>query len=79
MIPETKVIWRSGGPRWLDELQLADDYLNRIGSLRDLIELNVREIVQAVHRFGDARRPPLRRCPTSTASAMPDICVRGPG
>jgi transposase len=51
VIPETKGIWWSGGQRWLDELQLADAYLNRIGSLRDLIELNAREIVQADTRI----------------------------
>jgi len=53
VIPETKGIWWSGGQRWLDELQLADVYTNRIESLRDLIELNNREIVQSdtrIHR-----------------------------
>src|SRR5215216_2696093 len=35
VIPATKGIWWSGGQRWLDELRLADAYLNRIGSLRD--------------------------------------------
>src|SRR6266508_888073 len=52
-IPETKGIWWSGGQRWLAELQLADVYLNRIGSLRDLIELHDREIHQSdarIHR-----------------------------
>ena len=43
-IPATKGIWWSGGQRWLDELQLADAYTNRIESLRDLIELHDREI-----------------------------------
>ena len=41
------------GKRWLDELQLADVYTNRIESLRDLIELYDREIVQSdtrIHR-----------------------------
>jgi transposase len=51
VIPETKGIWWSGGQHWLDELQLGDAYLNRIGSLRDLIELNRREIVQADTRI----------------------------
>jgi len=53
VIPETKGIWWSGGQRWLDELQLTDVYTNRIESLRDLIELNAREIVQSdtrIHR-----------------------------
>jgi transposase len=50
-IPATKGIWWSGGQRWLDELQLADAYLNRIGSLRDLIELHQREISQADTRI----------------------------
>ena len=51
VIPETKGIWWSGGQRWLDELQLGDAYLNRIESLRELIELNHREIVQADTRI----------------------------
>ena len=38
-IPETKGIWWSGGQRWLDELQLADAYTNRIESLRDVTDL----------------------------------------
>jgi transposase len=53
VIPEIKGIWWSGGQRWLDELQLADVYTNRIGSLRDLIELYDREILQSdtrIHR-----------------------------
>jgi transposase len=50
-IPPTKGIWWSGGQRWLDELKLGDAYTNRIGSLRDLIELNAREIVQADTRI----------------------------
>ena len=51
VIPETKGIWWSGGQRWLDELQLADVYTNRIGSLRDLIELYDREIIQSDTRI----------------------------
>ena len=51
VIPETKGIWWSGGQRWLDELQLADAYTNRIESLRELIELNAREIVQSDTRI----------------------------
>ena len=51
VIPETKGIWWSGGQRWLDELQLADAYTNRIESLRELIALNAREIVQADTRI----------------------------
>jgi transposase len=53
VIPEIKGIWWSGGQRWLDELQLADVYTNRIGSLRDLIDLYDREILQSdtrIHR-----------------------------
>jgi transposase len=50
-IPETKGIWWSGGQRWLDELRLADAYTNRIASLRDLIELYDREIVQSDTRI----------------------------
>jgi transposase len=60
VIPEMKGIWWSGGQRWLDGLQLADVYTNRIESLRDLIELYDREIVQSdsrIHRRlkGDPR------------------------
>lgn len=51
VIPPTKGIWWSGGQRWLDELQLADAYTNRIESVRELIELNAREIVQADTRI----------------------------
>jgi transposase len=51
VIPETKGIWWSGGQRWLDELRLGDAYTNRIGSLRDLIELYDREIIQSDTRI----------------------------
>ena len=51
VIPETKGIWWSGGQRWLDELQLADAYSNRIESPRYLIELNAREITQSDTRI----------------------------
>ena len=51
VIPETKGIWWSGGQRWLDELQLGDVYTNRIESLRDLIELYDREIIQSDTRI----------------------------
>jgi transposase len=44
VIPDTKSIWHSGGQRWLDDLQLGDAYVDRIASLRDLIELYDREI-----------------------------------
>ncbi len=43
-IPETKSIWWSGGQRWLDELDMADAYTNRVESLRDLLALYHREI-----------------------------------
>ncbi len=43
-IPETKSIWFSGGQQWLDDLQLADAYTNRIESLRDVLEVFDREI-----------------------------------
>ena len=42
-----KGIWWSGGQRWLDGLQLADAYTNRIESLRDLIAVYDREIDHA--------------------------------
>jgi transposase len=54
VIPEMGVIWGPLGQRWLDELELADAYTNRVGSLRDLIEVYDREIDQAdarIHRL----------------------------
>ena len=48
-----KGIWWSGGQRWLDELQLAAAYTDRIESLRDLIAVHEREIDQVdarIHR-----------------------------
>jgi transposase len=51
VIPEVKGIWWSGGQRWLDDLELAGAYTNRIESLRDLIELYDREIGQADDRI----------------------------
>ena len=53
VIPELDSIWRGGGSQWLNELRLADVYVDRIESLRDLIELYDREIVQCdarIHR-----------------------------
>jgi transposase len=53
VIPELADIWRGGGRRWLDDLQLGDGYVNRIESLRDLIGLYDREIRQvdaSIHR-----------------------------
>src|ERR671910_228035 len=53
VIPEVDSIWRAGGQRWLDDLQLAYAYVDRIESLRDLIELYDREISQCdarIHR-----------------------------
>src|SRR5829696_10130562 len=53
VIPELDSIWRAGGQRWLDELRLGDVYVDRIESLRDLIELYDREVRQCdarIHR-----------------------------
>ena len=53
VIPQLNSIWRGGGSQWLDELRLADAYVDRIESLRDLIEVYDREIVQCdarIHR-----------------------------
>ena len=44
MIPELDDIFRGRGPRWLDDLQLGDVYLERIESLRELIKLHDRQI-----------------------------------
>ena len=53
VIPELNSIWQAGGQSWLDDLRLGDEYVNRIESLRDLIELYDREIHQCdvrIHR-----------------------------
>jgi len=53
VIPEHDSIWRGGGQRWLDDLQLASAYVDGVESLRDLIELYDREIRQCdvrIHR-----------------------------
>ena len=53
VIPELDYIWRGGGQQWLDDLQLGDVFVDRIESLRDLIELYDREIGQCdarIHR-----------------------------
>ncbi len=73
VIPETKGIWWSGGQRWLDELRLADAYTNRIGSLRDLIELYDREIIQSDTRIhmrlkGDPGYEAIQQMPASARS-----------
>ncbi len=44
VIPELDSIWQAGGQQWLDELRLGDEYVNRIESLRDLIEGYDRQI-----------------------------------
>ena len=52
-IPPTASIWWSGGQRWLDELPLGEVYLNRVESLRDLLEVYHREIARLdgqIHR-----------------------------
>jgi Transposase len=46
VIPQLDSIWGSGGRQWLNELRLGDEYVNRIESLRDLIEFYDREIHQ---------------------------------
>ena len=53
VIPQLDSIWLAGGQRWLNDLRLGDVYVDRIESLRDLIELYDREIVQCdarIHR-----------------------------
>ena len=44
VIPELDDIFRGRGPRWLDDLQLGDVYVERIESLRELIEAYDRQI-----------------------------------
>src|SRR5262245_13672061 len=44
VIPELDSIWGPGGQQWLNDLRLGDEYINRIGSLRDLIEFYDREV-----------------------------------
>jgi hypothetical protein len=53
VIPELDYIWRGGGQQWLDDLRLGDVFVDRIESLRDLIDLYDREIHQCdarIHR-----------------------------
>jgi len=53
VIPEIGDIWGPVGQRWLDGLDLADAYTNRVESLRDLIEIYDRQIDHAdarIHR-----------------------------
>ena len=59
VIPELDSIWRGGGSQWLNELQLADVYVDRIESLRDLIE-RLRPRDRAVRR---PHPPPLEGSP----------------
>jgi transposase len=59
VIPELDSIWRAGGQRWLDDLHLGDVYVERIESLRDLIERYDREIGQCDARiYRRLRGPP---------------------
>jgi transposase len=44
VIPELDDIFHGHGPRWLDELHLGDVYVERIESLRELIDLYDRQI-----------------------------------
>jgi transposase len=44
VIPQLDSIWLAGGQRWLDDLRLGDVYLERIDSLRELIDVYDREI-----------------------------------
>jgi len=44
VIPEFDTLWRGGVAQWLDGLRLGDVYVDRIESLRDLIERYDREI-----------------------------------
>src|SRR5262245_4274324 len=44
VIPQLDSIWGPGGRQWLNELRLGDEYVNRIDSLRDLIEVYDRQI-----------------------------------
>jgi transposase len=46
VIPELDSIWLAGGQQWLDDLRLGDVSVERIESLRDLIDLSDREIRQ---------------------------------
>jgi transposase len=51
VIPELDSIWRAGGQHWLNELRLGDVYIDRIESLRDLIDRYDREITQCDGRI----------------------------
>jgi transposase len=52
-IPPTKGIWWAGGQHWLDELELADAYQDRIGKLRELLVLHQRQIVELDAKIHD--------------------------
>jgi transposase len=59
VIPELDSIWGSGGQRWLDELRLGDAYVERIESLRDLIEVfdrQIRHCDAVIHRRLEGHR-----------------------
>ena len=56
VIPELDSIWRAGGQHWLNELRLGDVYIDRIESLRDLIDLYDREITHAMGASTDTSR-----------------------
>ena len=57
VIPELDSIWRAGGQRWLDDLHLGDVYVERIESLRDLIEVDDRETRQCDARIAPQGHP----------------------
>jgi transposase len=66
VIPDLKGIWGPGGKAWPNELCLGDAYVDRIESLRELIELYDREIDQCDARIhwrlkGDPRYEALQR------------------
>ena len=51
LIPQLREIWGPPGSTDLDEITLGDSYRYRLGSLRDLIEIHNREIVELDRRI----------------------------
>jgi hypothetical protein len=71
VIPELDGIFHGHGPRWFDELHLGGVYVERIESLRELIDLYDRQIRHCdafIHRASRVI-PAIRRCRRCAVSA----------
>jgi transposase len=56
VLPQLIDMFGPGGQRLLDEMQLADAYVVRVESLRDLIEVYDREVAMLEHKIHDLLR-----------------------